>query len=137
MSGIIAIVGVLVNGAIHSRFKKPLKKLEGITIDLTAAEPLLLQAPANHTIDDYLTPGKLFLTSRQLIFKTYGKAGAPPQEYAWPLSGLAPVGFYGTLWNAGGEFVLQTKDEATLMFEVDELKPWKSALSGYLGILVS
>jgi|GEM_PF-1933984 len=126
MSAFIAIAAVLVNGALHSRFKKPLKKLEAISIDPADGEPLL-QTPANHSIDDRLVPGKLFLTNHRLLFKSYGKG---EEQYAWDLSDLKPVGFYGTVWNAGGEFVLSTKTEATLMFEVDELKAWKTALAG-------
>lgn len=71
MSASIGIFTLLGIGLVHSRFAKPLKVLEDISIQLDASETILLQAPANHLIEDSLVPGKLFLTDQRLIFKVY------------------------------------------------------------------
>ncbi|MES1182022.1 MAG: hypothetical protein ABUL44_04420 [Flavobacterium sp.] len=125
MSSILGLSALLLNGFIYNRFSKPLKKLEEISTKVDKHELLLLEAPANHLIDDSLVPGKLFLTDRRLIFKAYEADENVPPLFLWDLVHLTPVDFSGSIWNAGGEFLFKTKEGFSLMFEVNKLKPWK------------
>ena len=127
ISASAAIIGLLLNGLVYSRFSKSPKQLEGISIKLEELELLILQAPANHLIDGSLVPGKLFLTDKRIIFKPFKPKEGIKQEYTWSLTQLEPVAFYKSIWNAGGEFLLKTNNETSEMFEVDKLKPWKEA----------
>jgi hypothetical protein len=118
---------LLVNGWMYSRFTKPVKALEALAVKLDPAESFIIQAPANHLVEDSLVSGKLFLTRQQILFKAYEEEDRLPLVYAWDLAHLEPVDFSGSLWNAGGEFVLKTREDVSLLFEVDELKPWREA----------
>jgi hypothetical protein len=73
---------------------------------------------------DHLIPGKLFLTDKRLIFKSYKQ-----DEYSWFLNLIHPMKFYPSIFNTGGEFILKDDKENQLVFEVDEIKIWKKALS--------
>jgi hypothetical protein len=128
ISTLVAIIGLLLNGLVYSRFSKSPEQLEGISIKLEDSEPVALQAPANYLIDGSLVPGKLFLTDKRILFKPFKPKEDILQEYTWYLTQLVPLAFYKSIWNAGGEFLLKTNNEITLMFEVDKLKPWKEAL---------
>jgi hypothetical protein len=128
MAAVIGSAAFLLNGIIYSRFSKPVKLLEQISISLADSETLLLQAAANHRIEERLVPGKLYLTNKRLAFKPFPTQGNRQSEYSWPLFELTPINFYGTLWNAGGEFLMKTEKEYRLMFEVDKLRVWKEAL---------
>ena len=130
ISAFVAVAALLVNGLIYTRFSKPLKKLEALSVTLTDSELLLLQAPANHLVEGSLVPGKLFLTDKRLVFKPFSVAENEPEEYTWYTANLRPDRFYKSLWNTGGEFLLSTGDDVPVMFEVDKLKPWKEALRG-------
>ena len=124
IAAFIGISALLANGLLYRRFTKPEKVLEKISFEFGNAELLIVQAPANHLIEENLVPGKLFLTNERLLFKT---AENKSREYTWDVTDLKPVDFYKSIWNAGGEFILKTTDEISLMFEVDKLKPWKEA----------
>jgi len=127
---LVAVAALLANGLLYGRFAKSLKKLEALSVTLSGSESLLLQAPANHLVDGNLVPGKLFLTDKRLIFKPFKIIENEPQEYTWHLANLTPHRFYKSIWNAGGEFLLNTGEEIAIMFEVNTLKPWKLAFKG-------
>lgn len=130
IAGFIAIAALLANGLLYGRFSKSQKKLESLSIILNDTESLLLHAPANHLIEGNLMPGKLFLTDKRLVFTTF-KAGENGQRvYEWDAATLTPQGFYKSIWNAGGEFLLKPEGDIAIMFEVNRLKPWKEALKG-------
>jgi hypothetical protein len=133
MAAAIGTAAFLLNGMIYSRFSKPTKLLEQISVTLADSETLLLQAAANHRIEETLVPGKLFLTNNRLVFKPFATQENRHSEYSWPLFELRPINFYGTIWNAGGEFLMKTENECRLMFEVDKLRVWKEALKGEIG----
>src|SRR5450432_363429 len=67
----IAICALLINGLFYSRFAKSSKKLKSISIEFLNYEILKLESPANHSIEGHLIAGKLFLTDKRLIFKSY------------------------------------------------------------------
>jgi hypothetical protein len=125
LSSLFGVSALLVNGYMYNRFSKPLKLLENITTQFYDSESLVIQAPCNHLIEESLVPGKLFLTTQRIIFKPYKPTVTIIKEYSWKLNDLEPIGFYGSIWNSGGEFLLQTKNDISLMFEVNKLKTWK------------
>ena len=127
ISAIMGICAMLINGMLYSRFTKPLKELEQITIELNDAETLLIQAPANFLIGDGLIPGKLFLTEERMIFKSYPDNEETASEYSWNNADLKPYKFHCSIQNAGGQFRLTASDNTTIMFEVDQIKIWKEA----------
>ena len=120
----IAVGALLLNGLFYSRFAKSSKKLNNISVQFHHSENLKLASPANHTINDHLVAGKLFLTDKRLIFKSY-KQG----EYAWSLRTLHSMEFYPSIFIAGGEFIIRDETGNRLVFEVDEIKTWKMSLS--------
>lgn len=123
ISSIMGMAAMVTSGLIYRRFTVPVKKLEQITVSLPEGEILLLQAPANVQTEDGAVPGKLFLTGNRLLFKPVDGQ----EVFSWPLSSLHAVGFYRSIQNAGGEFVLATP-ESNIAFEVDWLRPWKEQL---------
>jgi len=128
MSAFLAISALLINGFIYNRFAKPAKDLEDILINLYDQEFLLIQSPANHLIEDSLVPGKLFMTDRRIIFKAYGTDEKKLREFSWDLTLIKPLKFYSSMWNSGGEFLIETENRVSLMFEVNKLKLWKDGL---------
>ena len=116
------------NGLIYSRFTRPFKQLKDISVEITSPEIVVLEAPANHLTDDSLVGGKLFLTNERIIFKPHSSYKLLPPLFSWSLDDIEPHKFHGTILNAGGEFLVNTKDGFSLMFEVDKLKEWKAAL---------
>lgn len=129
MSVFLGIAALLINGFIYSRFSKPIKSLNEISVSLNNSELLLLQSPANYLIEDSLVPGKLFLTDLRLIFKSYEKETISQKEHFWNINSITPVDFSWSLWNSGGEFILRSESQNRLMFEVDKIKIWKTHLS--------
>ena len=113
----------LILGSVQSRFTKSYKTLRAINIELENDEDLKLDRPANYIKDEHLISGKLFLTQKRLLFKSY-KA----EEYHWLLSDLQDFKFHPSLFNIGGEFVIDTKQQAKIVFEVDNIKLWKRSL---------
>ena len=132
MSAGIGICALLINGLIYRRFSKRIETLKEISVNLTDKELVLLEAPANHSIDDTLVPGKLFLTTERLLFTSYAEDDSKAQLCSWHTDELTPKSFHPSLWNAGGELLLVTKAGNTLMFEVDKLKVWKESLQDYV-----
>lgn len=119
----IGIVALLIHGLIHSRFTKPLKTLQAITISLQDFETFNIEAPANHIINDHLISGKLFLTEKRLVFKSFEQ-----EEYSWLLIHFRSFKFHPSIFNLGGEFIIQDDDNNMLVFEVDEIRLWKKSL---------
>ncbi len=128
LSAGIGVAALFANGLTYRRFARPLKDLENIQPPLNGEEVVTLQTPANHLLDERLVPGKLVLTRERLLFQPAAIAEGVLQSYSWQLSQLQPIGFYGSVWNAGGEFLFETEEKASIMFEVNELKRWKMAL---------
>jgi hypothetical protein len=120
----IAVFAILLNGLFYSRFAKSSKKLNNISVQLHHPETLKLESPANHTIDEHLVAGKLFLTDKRLIFKSYKQ-----DEHAWSLHTLHSMEFYPSIFIAGGDFIMRDETGNRLVFEVDDIKIWKKALS--------
>lgn len=129
-SVVIGVAAWLANGLLFSRFTKPVKKLQSIVLPNAFLHEVVLEAPANHLIDESMVSGKLFLTAESLIFVAHEsyREGEKPAKY-WTLSQLAPERFYPSFLNAGGVFLLTVNDASTLTFEVDKLKPWKQLLA--------
>lgn len=119
----IAICAIIINGAIYTRFTKPIKILEKINISIDNLENVLLQAPANHFIENDIVSGKLCLTDKRLIFKSHTE-----QEFEWIKSDLHTMVFYPSFKNKGGEFTVKNKADKRLAFEVDQIKMWKNEL---------
>jgi hypothetical protein len=119
----IALGALLLNGLFYSRFARSSKKLIGISVHLHHLENLKLESPANHTINEHLVPGKLSLTNKRLIFKTYKQ-----DEHTWSLHTLHSMEFYPSIFIAGGEFIVRDETGNRLVFEVDDIKIWKRAL---------
>jgi len=119
----IGLLALVVNGAMYSRFAKPLKVLERIEINTDGRETLILEAPANHLNGDDLISGKLCLTDKSLVFKTHLQ-----EEFSWAKSELQEMDFYRSFKNKGGEFIVKDGNNRKLMFEVEHLKLWKDAL---------
>lgn len=118
-----SLAGGLILGSFQSRFSTSYKILRAIDIELEDAERLLLEGPANYIINDHMLSGKLILTQQRLLFKSYKE-----EEYNWQLSTLEHFNFHSSLFNIGGEFVVETDQQAKLAFEVDNLKLWKNSL---------
>jgi hypothetical protein len=118
----IAVFALLLNGLFYSRFAKSSKKLQNISIQFYHLEKLKLESPANHTINEHLIAGKLFLTDKRLIFKSYKQ-----DEHAWSLHTLHSMEFYPSIFIAGGEFIIRDETGNRLVFEVDDIKIWKKA----------
>jgi len=125
---VICVCTWVFNGFIYSRFTRSFKQLQSISLEITSPEVLMLQTPANHLTEDSLVGGKLFLTNQRIIFKPHASYKLLPQIFCWNLQDIEPHKFYGTIFNAGGEFLMNTKDGASLMFEVDKLREWEAAL---------
>jgi hypothetical protein len=119
----IALFSMILNGAIYTRFTKPVKVLEKITIKIPDFESFVIEAPANHLIDGDIVSGKLLLTDKNLIFKSHQF-----EEFLWVKSELHTMTFYPSFKNKGGEFTVKNKNDRKLMFEVDQIKIWKNAL---------
>ncbi len=120
----IGILAFVANGLLQSRFTKSSKALNAITISLEDSESLNFAAPANHTIDDHLYSGKLFLTEKRLIFKSFKH-----KEYSWPLTDLNYFNFHKSIFNAGGDLIIETVSQSKLVFEVDEIRKWRKAIT--------
>lgn len=127
MSGSIGFAALAINGLIHRKFTKPLKILQAINTTLQDSEIVKIQTPANHTIDEHLVPGKLFITDKRLVFISCEQEERAREEFSWSLAGLQSFKFYPTIFNAGGEFIVYCNGQQ-LVFEVDELSMWKKAL---------
>jgi hypothetical protein len=125
------IIFFLLSFISYYTFNFPLKKaalyLKAIIISLEDFETLKMEAPANHTIDDQLISGKLFLTDKRLVFISHQQ-----EEYYWLLTNLHSLKCYGSIFNAGGEFILTDNSKNKLVFEVDEIKIWKKAMTNAL-----
>ena len=119
----IGLLALVVNGAMYSRFAKPLKVLERIEIKTDGRETVIIEAPANHLIGDDLISGKLCLTDKRLVFKTHLQ-----EEFSWVKSELQEMDFYRSFKNKGGEFIIRDVNNRKLMFEVEHLKLWKNVL---------
>jgi hypothetical protein len=119
----IGLVTLIVNGLIQTRFTKSVRALQAITLCPQDPETVKIEAPANHMIDDHLVSGKLFLTEKQLVFISLQQ-----EQYAWPLANLQPLKFHWTIFNTGGEFIVEDESKNKLVFEEDEIKKWKNAL---------
>lgn len=124
---ILGIAALLANGLIHRKFTKSTKVLQAIEITLQEAETVQIQTPANHTIDEHAVSGKLFLTDKRLVFVSYNQAQQDQKEYSWQLTKSHSFKFYPTIFNAGGEFIINLHDQQ-LVFEVDDIKSWKQPL---------
>ena len=123
VSAPVALLALVINGSIYSRFTKPLKVLQGIEIKIHKHEVVIISAPANHLIDGDIMSGKLCLTQTRLIFENLQL-----EEFVWAKSELHSMVFYRSFKNQGGEFTIKDKNDRRLVFEVDYLKSWKSAL---------
>ncbi|MDR6763461.1 hypothetical protein J2Y38_003682 [Flavobacterium sp. 2755] len=119
----IALCSMILNGAIYTRFTKPVKVLEKIQINTEDSENVMIEAPANHLIDNDIVSGKLCLTDKRLLFKSHKQ-----EEFVWDKAELHTMVFYRSFKNKGGEFTLKNKADRRLMFEVDQLKSWKTLL---------
>lgn len=119
----IGLLALVINGAMYSRFAKPLKFLEQIEIKTDCRETVIIEAPANHLIGDDLISGKLCLTDKRLVFKSHFQ-----EEFIWPQSELHEMDFYRSFKNNDGEFIVKDGNNRKLMFEVEHLKLWKDAL---------
>lgn len=119
----IGFLALVINGAMYSRFAKPLKVLERIEIKTDCRETVMIEAPANHLIGDDLISGKLCVTDKRLVFKTHLQ-----KEFVWAKSELLEMDFYRSFKNNGGEFIIREAGNRKLMFEVDHLKLWEKAL---------
>lgn len=119
----IAFSAMIINGAIYTRFTKPVKVLEKIIIKTEESESVIIEVPANHLIDGDIVSGKLCLTNNRLLFKSHDL-----QEFTWIKSDLHSMTFYPSFKNKGGEFTLKDKTDRKLMFEVDVIKIWKNEL---------
>lgn len=120
----IALLTLLINGILYSRFTKREKKLRAITFQVDDVAKSKLEGIANHQIEDDLVSGKLCLTDEELIFVSFNNT-----EYRWLLSSLASFHFYPTIFNKGGEFVIKDQNGRKIMFEVDYIKSWRRLLS--------
>lgn len=119
----IALCSMILNGAIYTRFTKSAKILEKIKINTEDLENVVIETPANHLIDNDIVSGKLCLTNKRLLFKSYQQ-----EEFVWDKSELHTMVFYRSFKNKGGEFTVKNKADRRLMFEVDHLKSWKTEL---------
>ncbi|MDI3321199.1 hypothetical protein [Pinibacter soli] len=126
-SSFMSIAALLANGLIHRKYTKPVKVLQAINITLQDSETVKLQTPANHTMDENAVPGKLFLTDKRLAFVPCQQDEQTQQVHSWSLTDQHSFKFYPTIFNAGGEFIINCSDHQ-LVFEVDELKAWKRSL---------
>ena len=128
LSAVIGFCALVANGIIYTRFTRPVKQLKTISIEIPNTEILLLEAPANHLTENSLVAGKLFLTTQRIIFKPHKSYKLAQSLFWWDLTDIEPAEFHGSIWNGGGEFLLNAKEQSSLMFEVDSLKQWKVAL---------
>lgn len=119
----LALCSTILNGSIYTRFTKSKKKLERIVINTQTSEIFIIEAPANHLIAGDIVSGKLCLTNKRLLFKSFEE-----EEFVWEKSELHTMTFYPSFKNKGGEFTVKDKREIKLMFEVDEIKNWKNEL---------
>ncbi len=129
VSAPFGLATLIVIGSLYRRLRKPVKDLENLHIQLDDHELLVLQAPANHLIDESLVPGKVALTNSRIIFKPFEVKEEIQPEYNWYLAQAEPLAFHKSIWTTGGNFLLKTVDGTSIMFEVDKLKPWKEALN--------
>lgn len=125
VSLIMGLLALLANGLLHNRFTMPLKIFEKISVEIEANEIVIVESPANHRIGEILIPGKLVLTNTRLVFKAFIDEEF---EYQWNIDTVKSSSFYGSFWNRGGQFILKTNHELSLMFEVNNLRNWKDAL---------
>ncbi len=124
ISTLMGLITLVLNGFIQSRFTKSSKILNAITSSLKDDEVIKIASPANHIVDDHLISGKLFLTATRLIFKS-----VDGKEYAWHLTDFTAFKFYPSIFNAGGEFIVENNQQQKFVFEVDEIRRWKKALT--------
>ena len=126
----VGTFALLVNGLPNNRFIKPVSSLENIWIETNHSELILIECPANHRVDELLVAGKLVLTDQRLLFASSDTDDRTQQTYTWLLADLQTHAFYSSIWNPGGEFLLRTRDGTILMFEVNEMKPWRDYFKG-------
>ena len=124
ISILIGISALIINGAIYSRFTKSTKILEVIKIEIDTPETMIIEAPANHLINDDIVSGKLCLTKNELIFKAFNQ-----EKFIWNINNLNSMKFYASIKNSGGEFTMLNENNRKIMFEVDNLKAWKITLT--------
>lgn len=124
ISTLMGVITLVLNGFVQGRFTRSSKTLNAITCLLNDDEDLVMAAPANHIVDDHLISGKLFLTEKRLLFKS-----VQDKDLSWLLSEFSGIKFYPSIFNTGGEFIIEHIQEQKLVFEVDEIRKWKKVLS--------
>lgn len=124
ISTLMGVITLVLNGFVQGRFTRSSKTLNAITCLLNDDEDLVMAAPVNHIVDDHLISGKLFLTEKRLLFKS-----VQDKDLSWLLSEFGAFKFYPSIFNTGGEFIIEHNQQQKLVFEVDEIRKWKKVLS--------
>lgn len=128
VSGLIAatLYGVLISLFLRSKFIK-----QGGKFDKDADEEILFEGLANHFKKLEAVGGKIYLTNRRLVFISH-KVNIQNHQLFIDLTDILFVERYKTLGIVNNGISVQTKEEITEKFVVNEAKELTEKLSNIL-----
>ena len=128
LSGVLS--GVLY-GWLIGRFLKSKSVTESTKIQTDADENILFETPANHFKGVEAVGGKLYLTSKRIIFKSH-KLNIQNHQLSIKLTDIETFDRYKTLGLVNNGLSIITSDQKTEKFVVSEIEQWMDNLNKYL-----
>ena len=131
ISGIIAgIVSGFLFGWFMRMFRKSKFLDQATRIEVNPGEEILFQTLANHFKGVEGVGGKLYLTSKQVIFKSH-KLNIQNHKLSIMLSDIDSATRYKTLGMVDNGLMITTRQNKTEKFVVEEVDRWVQLLKAY------
>ena len=116
------LVGIA-NSLLIYKFSVPKYVLDAVSVDIDTDEIITFQTPANYTSGKEPVSGKLFLTTKRLIFVNH-KQEKNLLQFSIDLRDIETVATFKTLKVFGNGLSVQTTSKVKHKFIVDRLKEW-------------
>jgi len=130
VSGIIAgFISGLLFGWLTGLFSKSKFAKESTKIDLDLDEEIVFQTPANHFKGVEGVGGKLYLTSKRLIFKSHS-LNIQNHQLSISLTDINNADRYKTLGVVNNGLAIITIQNKTEKFVVEQVDEWLKQLAG-------
>jgi len=129
ISGTIAgIISGFLFGWLMGLFSKSKFVKETTNVDTNPDEDILFQTPANHFIGVEGVGGKLYLTTKRLIFKSH-KLNIQNHELSISLENINSADSYKILGVVNNGLAIITKQNTTEKFVVEQVDEWLKQLA--------
>src|SRR5688572_23488408 len=102
--------------------------LGGKDLVVEAGEEPLCAGPANHWRGIEAVGGKLFLTSRRLVFRPH-RVNVQAEERAWPIDDVVDAQPTNTLWIVPNGLLVLLRDGRREKFVVEDRASWLARLA--------